>query len=462
MGSVSNTAKTKEQFDPDPVPDRASWLDVALDEGRKRRAAEQDRQQQQVVQAIAEDLNLLLRGKPYSESVLRRAAGLYADLRDVLLAHDPGPARRTAFQEWLHSYKGQPEWEDAADVARHVSDARNSHRQQVREAVALRKAQQSQDRAEGFFGQPAALRLADLQLPDPKDDEAGQDQTVFLTTLKVKTQAGRRSEWVYFCPMTKGKGDPEGLKKLARRYARQLEWEQTEGAKTLKRLVLPCEKDWTKLSAKWRQRKKRSGLAVSWQAYRQEDGSVVVCHDSETEGGDQLQTDLTALVSETKSLLSGMEDDARVRTSEAFGGPWQGSRGDGQAKQAKRQKDSDVQVSLVGQYVTQGGRGLRHAADLLQMDLGKSIRGRKEVDHEDALLVLLEAGYTMTPRKSHKGSLSVFDLLLSGQASGQDQDETAMSHLVYRGSEDEDCTLNVTGLDLPVPQPVLWEGGLEW
>ena len=150
---------------------------------------------------------------------------------------------------------------------------------------------------------------------------------------------------------------------------------------------------------------------------------------------------------------------ARVRTSAGFGGAFQGSRGDGQARQAKRQGRAG-QWELVGQFVTEGP-GIQKAAALLTMELGPKLRGRAQVSHEDALLGLLEGGFTMRPRKAHAAALSVFDILLP-QAQPDEGLLEGMSHLVYKGQEPT-CTLSVTedpiDEDWPAPtgQPRLLE-----
>ena len=106
------------------------------------------------------------------------------------------------------------------------------------------------------------------------------------------------------------------------------------------------------------------------------------------------------------------------------------------------------------------------------MELSHKLRGSVQLDHEDALLALLEAGLTMKPRKVHKDTLSVFDVILGSQ-------DPQMSHLTYiEDPSSEDCTVSVTEdpideawpalpaqpsllEDLPQPAPIyLW--GQTW
>lgn len=440
-------------------------LDLAREDAKRKTAAGRAKAQQDVAAAVAAELNLLLRDKPYSRSVLHYATSYYAELRDVLLAHEGKADRRAAWQTWLEGYRDRADFQTVWAVAKTVTDARDAHRQAVREAALLRKAQQDAARAGGFF-QKARQTAADGLDEDGLPIIPKADPQVFLTTLKTRHEGGRADEYVYFCPMTRGKSDPAGRAKLARRYVKQCEWEQTEGGRILYQLTLSDE-GWKRQAAAWRQQKKRTGQTVAWQAHKTEGGRVTVFHDSQTAGGAALVTDPAALYSLIHGLLADAPDGRKTRTSAGFGGSYEGSRGDGRARHAQRQGQAG-QWELVGQFVTEG-RGLRHAAALLNVELNSKSRGRVQLDHEDALLALLEAGYTMTPRKAHAAALSIFDVLLP---SSQDP---PMSHLRYREDLQEDCTLSVTedpideawpdpsGLASPQPQPIyLWGAGDIW
>jgi hypothetical protein len=464
-----------------PDPYLASPLDLAWQQGKQRQAAAMAKQQQDVAAGVAAELNLVLRGKPYSKSVLHYATGHYAAVRDVLLAHEGKQARRQAWQTWLEGYRETEDFQTVWAVAKTITDSRDAHRQAVREAALLRKAQQAAARSRDFF-QKAQRRAAGLGTADDSDDLPTiprPDPQVFLTTLKTFHEGGRADEYVYLAPMTRARSDPAGLAKSARRYAKQLEWEQTEGGRRLCQLVLSDE-DWKRQAAAWRQQKKRTGQDVAWQVYRDPDGGrVTVFHDSPAAGGAAVAADPAVLYGLVHSLLSQMVTEgsgARVRTSAGFGGAFQGSRGDGQARQAKRQGRAG-QWELVGQFVTEGP-GIQQAAALLGIDLSPKLRGRAQVSHEDALLALLEGGFIMRPRKAHAAALSVFDVLLPQAGPDEALTEDAagdMSHLVYRGIESSSCTVSVTEdpideawpapTDQPErqPQPVyLWGDGPTW
>ena len=143
-----------------------SRLDFAWQGDRQRTAAERAKAQQDVAAAVAAELNLVLRSKPYSKSVLHYATGHYADLRDVLLAHEGKEDRRQAFQTWLESYKEGPNFQTVWAVAKTITDARDAHRQAVREAALLKKAQQDVARAGAFFGKVSAEAGPDEDWPD--------------------------------------------------------------------------------------------------------------------------------------------------------------------------------------------------------------------------------------------------------------------------------------------------------
>lgn len=465
----------------DPAgPRLASPLDLAWQQAGQRQGAAKAQQQQDVAAAVAAELNLVLRGKPYSPSVLRYATGHYAAARDVLLAHEDKRARRQAWQTWLEGYRETEDFQTVWAVAKSITDSRDAHRQAVREAALLRQAQQAKARGRAFF-QKAQQRPAGLGLDEGDDLPTipRPDPQVFLTTLKTFHEGGRADEYVYLAPMTRSRSDPAGLAKSARRYAKQLEWEQTEGGRKLYQIVLSDE-DWKRQAAAWRQQKKRTGQDVAWQVYRDPDGGrVTVFHDSPAAGGAVIAADPAALYGLVHGLLSQMITEgsgSRVRTSAGFGGDFQGSRGDGKARQAKRQGRAG-QWELVGQFVTEGP-GIQKAAALLGLELGNKLRGRAQVSHEDALLGLLEGGFTMRPRKAHAAALSVFDVLLPQARPDEGLTEAAagdMSHLVYMGLGSSSCTVSVTedpideGWPAPTAQPdgrprpvYLWGDGPTW
>ena len=425
-------------------PRPASPLDLAWQQAKQQTAAERARRQQDLAAAVAAELNLVLRSKPYSPSVLHYATGHYADVRDVLLAHEDSGARRQAWQTWLEGYRETEDFQTVWAVAKTITDARDAHRQAVREAAALRRAQQAQARGRAFF-QKAQGQAAGLGNSDEGDDLPTipkPDPQVFLTTLKTYHEGGRSDEYIYLTPKTRARSDPAGLAKSAKRYAKQLEWEQTEGGRTLYRLGLSDE-DWKRQTAAWRQQKKRTGQEVAWQVYRGQNGLVTVLHDSPTAGGAAVATDPAGLYALVHSLLSQMVPSgsgSRVRTSEGFGGDFPGSRGDGRERQAKRKQQAG-QWELVGQFVTKGP-GIQKAAALLGIELNPKLRGRAQVSHEDGLLALLEGGFTMKPRKAHAHALSVFDVLLP-QAQADEGLPEEMSHLVYI-DPNSSCTVSVT------------------
>ena len=131
----------------DPAgPRLASPLDLAWQRAGQRQAAAKDQQQQDVAAAVAAELNLVLRGKPYSPSVLRYATGHYAAARDVLLAHEDKRARRQAWQTWLEGYRETEDFQTVWALAKSITDSTDAHRQAVREAALLRQAQQAKAR----------------------------------------------------------------------------------------------------------------------------------------------------------------------------------------------------------------------------------------------------------------------------------------------------------------------------
>lgn len=432
-----------------------------VEQSKQRTAEQRRREREQVAAGVASELDLVLRGLPHSASVLQYATGELAGLRDVLLAAEPGGARHMAALRWL---------DDAGDEldARYtayqlVMDSRDARREAIR-------------RERQFFrktaAEPALADDAGDLPPLPK-----YNPQTFITTFTRRHDAGHTTEWTSVCPMTKDwRTDAAAYAKRVQRLTNQLREEQAAGA-TFYAVTMDAA-SWKRLNGRWKKRVQRGGESVRWAKLPQEDGTVVVFCDSHQDAGDSTVV-LPSDAAELRQLIFPLmrtPEGAKVATSCAFGGCYQGARGDGRRRQAQR---DGATVELLGQFVTSGPGGLARAARVLDIELSKTLRGRRELPHEDAVLTLLEAGFQLLPRKVHQAGLAaLLGAFVLAEDSPAGEDAGDMSRLTHNTEDDPYCALNGTfshddpllvdlwppsaGLKVPEPAPIYLPDGATW
>ena len=456
---------------------------ACLDSSRLRAAEQRQREREKVDAGVASELDLVLRGLPYSDSVLRYANDELAGLRDVLLAAEPGRRRQDNARAWLVDATASDEERGARWTAYElVMASRDAHREAVR-------------RERQFFRKtPGAPALAG---GDELPTIPRHNPRKFLETLKTHHTGGANEPWVFLHRYRRARSsDARQLGKDAWRLAQQIREEQDSG-RAFFLLELADADDWRRLRDAWRQQRGRTGADVAWQVYRQrnEDGALAfaVVHNDERRGGDALPADdFRALKTVTARLLAAAPPGARVRTSPGFGGNHVGSAGDGVAKAAAQDEDrrrrdacahcgaalpprrrkfcsddcateyrqqqrANLEWQTVGQLVVEGEGGLRGAAQLLGIELDDNLSGGRQMNHEDALLAQAEGGYTMRVRTPHRQALSIFSFILEAEPAQDDGDEDDMSHLTSTKVErsiDTKC-------DIPLPLED-WEPPDDW
>lgn len=429
---------------------------VELD--RLRTAEQRRREREQVDAAVASELDLVLRGLPYADNVLRFAEGELANLRDVLLVAEPGAPRQLAALKWL-------------DTAGDELDARWTTYELVMASRDPRREAIRRERA--FFAKTAAEPALATGDEDAQPLPKYNPQT-FITTLTKRQDAGQTTEWTSICPMTQDwRVDAAAYGKRVQRLVNQLREEQQDGA-TFYRLALDAA-GWEVLRERWKKRAQRGGESVRWAKLPQEDGAVIVFHDCHQDAGDaaELPSDAAELRRFIFPLLRTPEG-AKVATSAGFGGCYQGARGDGRRRQAQRE---GATVEVVGQFVTSGAGGLARAARVLDIELSKRLRGRRQLDHEDAVLRLLEAGFQLAPRHVHQSGLMPL-LAAFVLAEPPEEDEGELSRITH--NEEEEPIVRYTGqtaqqdallvdfwppgdrLKTAEPAPIYLPGGATW
>ena len=297
----------------------------------------------------------------------------------------------------------------------------------------------------------------------------------FAPAVARRHDAGRTTEWTSVCPMTKDwRVDAAAYGKRVQRLVNQLREEQQDGA-TFYAATLGAA-GWEVLRERWKKRAQRAGELVRWVKLPQEDGAVVVFHDSHQDAGDaaELPSDAAELRRAVFPLLRTPEG-AKVTTSAGLGGCYQGARGDGRRRQAQRE---GATVEVVGQFVTSGAGGLARAAKALDIELSKGLRGRRELEHEDAVITLLEAGFQLAPRHVHQAGLSA--LLTAFVLAAEPPDEEAGDVSPVKHKEEVKPIVTYTGqtaqrdaqlvdfwppgqaLAAAEPAPIYLPGGATW
>ncbi len=285
------------------------------------------------------------------------------------------------------------------------TEEQERRRKEIERANEYQERRESIQRARDFFRETYPGGDPALGYEDERIKKLG-NPIQFMTTLKTHIETG---EWVFIHTRALARRDSlSQLKKDAWRLAKQIEEEQNAG-RVFYLSTLPSEADWRRARDAWQKRRTRSAGAVGWQVYRQEDKTVIVLHDDAQRGGELIPTELDKLIDLTRHLLLAMpeEEVKRVRSSPAFGGNYQGSRGDGRTKREGR---DDWQV--ITQLKTEGAPGINGAAAALGIELSPTRRGKRQINHEEAILALGEAGFVMTP----KGKGASVEAILAGQA----------------------------------------------
>ena len=382
----------------------------------KLRTAEQRRRERELVDSsVASELDLVLRGLPYAESVLRYATGELANLRDVLVASEPGRRRQDDARRWLTDATSEEERGERWTVYELVMASRDPRREAIR-------------REHHFFAKTAAEPALSDDAGDAPPLPKFNPQT-FITTLTKRHDAGRTTEWASLCPMTKDwRVDAAAYNKRVQRLVNQLREEQQDGATFYIGSVDAAS--WEVLYVRWKKRTQRGGATVRWAKLPQEDGAVVIFHDCQKDAGDGavvIPSDAAELRGVVFPLMRTPEG-MKATTSDGFGGCYQGARGDGRRHQAQRE---GATVEIVGQFVTSGVGGLARAARVLDIELSNSLRGRREVDHEDAVVTLLEAGFQLLPRHVHQAGLNGLLAAFVLAAEPPDEEDSEMSRITH-------------------------------
>jgi hypothetical protein len=159
-----------------------------------------------------------------------------------------------------------------------------------------------------------------------------------------------------------------------------------------------------RFAANARQRRARHGIDAAYRAYPQEDGRVFVIAQVELlPAGQVVPTDRTRLF----YLLHGWAqtpEDKRISSSGGWGGPWQGTRGDGRVSYAK-QKGEEVGPA-VQLWTSTHIIGVAKALDVEMSPHDKKFTVTRSAT--DVYEALTAAGVQMHERKTNRSGLDAF------------------------------------------------------
>ena len=408
-------------------------LDAVMASTRQQQTRRKAEEQAKVDAGVASELDLVLRGKPYSASVLKYADGRLAELRDVLLVYDERAERQRAASRWLE--------EDGLDEDTQrerwktyelVMDSRDSYREAAR----------SRKRADEFFSKAGGTPALNVREGEDENSHAELPRyspPTFITTLSRRNENGRTKQYTSVCAMTRDwRIDPAGYQKRVMREVWKVREEVEEHGGF--RLSYFSADEWLKTAERWKKRRQRDSEDVRFMKYPLADGRLAVIHNATDETGELVP----ASVDELKELLFPLMDTPegkRPSGSCGFGGHYEGMRGDGRTRKAKRE---GVETEVVGQFVTSGAGGLVRAAEVLGITLNRQLRGTRELDHEDAILSLMDAGFRLKPRDVHyKGLMDLLEaFVLADEGSHESEDVPYNAH-----REDSPKNVRYTGQD---------------
>ena len=187
-----------------------------------------------------------------------------------------------------------------------------------------------------------------------------------------------------------------------KRYSRQVLYELSKGP--LKLTILESKQEHTKFAGRVRQDRKRKGLDISYLAMPQDDGRCAVVHNRLCEGGQEITiNDRTAVFNLLHPWLHTPEDRRISSSKNGFGGNWQGARGDGRIKAAKK---AGLDVGLVQLWTRES---LHKIAGLFNVDLhDKGIKFSVQQDTFKVYKKLIDEGIELHARNSSKTAYEAF------------------------------------------------------
>ena len=231
-----------------------------------------------------------------------------------------------------------------------------------------------------------------------------------------------------------------------------------------------------------RQNRKRKGIAGAYTALPLEDDNYFVIHDQESIGGERVINDKTAVynllrhAAVSTPVIPQAEGETpkykRVSSSGGFGGNYQGTRGDGRIKQARRNGEE------VGEAFRVWTPEAKAALAALDIDTKRNQKTySKKITARDMCLKLAANGISLRSKAADLEGLYKFisqfddiDLVIDkGKITLISEDVTDNAHVKNPKSTCDLCVTNVQDDECietaEVPEPALYEPKplhLEW
>ena len=162
--------------------------------------------------------------------------------------------------------------------------------------------------------------------------------------------------------------------------------------------------DFNRFAARTRQRRRAQSIAGAYAAYPLTDGRFYVIHDQESEGGQPISDDRTEVFNLLKPVVNDTPDDKRISTSGGWGGNWQGTKGDGRARQAKRE-GREIEPA----FQVWSTEGVDRIVETLGGKVKQSTRSYTiKITAKEAFRQLAAAGVPISARGSNEQSLADF------------------------------------------------------
>lgn len=197
-------------------------------------------------------------------------------------------------------------------------------------------------------------------------------------------------------------GCPACKYERAHRQARQVLVELYRQDGQLWMVEIPTEEDFRRFADRLRKRRERGTDAV-YRAYPQPGGACVVVHNQEQEGGRLLTNHRGEIFDTLHDVANATPDGRLISSSAGWGGPWQGTRGDGRVKQAAKEgRDISPCVQLWTNST------IEETARALGVDVHLDTSAVVALAAEHSYGRLVAAGIQLRERRTNRSGLSAF------------------------------------------------------
>lgn len=193
-----------------------------------------------------------------------------------------------------------------------------------------------------------------------------------------------------------------------------------------------------RFTARLRQHRRRHGIDGAYRAYPQKDGRYIVVGEVDLlDSGAAVPSDKATLYNLVKGWVDTPEDK-RISSSGGWGGDWQGVKGDGRTKRAKRE---GKQVKSCQLWTDSG---IKDVTAALGVKPPKGNQYKIKIPAITAYQALTAAGFALHERKTKRGGLAAFLDFLGVEMPNKKQSVTDKGHRKTHKDIKAICPLSVT------------------